>query len=369
MKIEEKIARAYHKDLSWRKVLVQLEPDAHNNMIVRRMFANAYGWPVVKHMCDTHFAFTAAAQTRDDEEATVDRAEAANKGIPGEGEEVLGQTELPEGQVEHELAEPDRSRSADDIAIAASPPGDFEGAHEVLKKTASRKLREQHGPRDHRTASEIRESRDDVSELVSKINAAAESSNSYSSMSSGRAALSRLARQDSARWSDRFFDGSDSELEDDDPVLAEELRKAQHRAESSHRHRTYESSGTAQIANVLTESPLPTRLNTKEKLGKLSTDQTLPKVTDESTPLTAEPAELEPLTDTSDTGTPQATDNLGPGSITNMSPTTTGLRLALGEHLGDISGHDTGHHERRGIAKEVAKASSKASDGTEKAQI
>jgi hypothetical protein len=49
MRIEEKIARAYHKDLSWRKVLVRLEPDAHNNMVVRRMFANAYGWPVVKH--------------------------------------------------------------------------------------------------------------------------------------------------------------------------------------------------------------------------------------------------------------------------------------------------------------------------------
>ncbi|POS83672.1 hypothetical protein EPUL_006662, partial [Erysiphe pulchra] len=56
MKIEEKIARAYHRDISWRKVLVRLEPDAHNNIIVRRMFANAYGWPVVKHLCDTHFS-------------------------------------------------------------------------------------------------------------------------------------------------------------------------------------------------------------------------------------------------------------------------------------------------------------------------
>jgi hypothetical protein len=55
MRVEEKIARAYHRDLSWRKVLVCLEPDAHNNMMVRRMFANAYGWPVVKHLCDTHF--------------------------------------------------------------------------------------------------------------------------------------------------------------------------------------------------------------------------------------------------------------------------------------------------------------------------
>jgi hypothetical protein len=55
MRVEEKIARAYHRDLSWRKVLVRLEPDAHNNMMVRRTFANAYGWPVVRHLCDAHF--------------------------------------------------------------------------------------------------------------------------------------------------------------------------------------------------------------------------------------------------------------------------------------------------------------------------
>ncbi|KAL4880516.1 putative serine esterase-domain-containing protein [Aspergillus karnatakaensis] len=55
LKVEEKIARAYHRGLSWRKVLVRLEPDAHNNIIVRRMFANAYGWPVVQHLVDTHF--------------------------------------------------------------------------------------------------------------------------------------------------------------------------------------------------------------------------------------------------------------------------------------------------------------------------
>ncbi|KAL2863098.1 lipase ROG1 family protein [Aspergillus lucknowensis] len=55
LKVEEKIARAYHRGLSWRKVLVRLEPDAHNNIIVRRMFANAYGWPVVQHLVDAHF--------------------------------------------------------------------------------------------------------------------------------------------------------------------------------------------------------------------------------------------------------------------------------------------------------------------------
>lgn len=65
LKVEEKIARAYHKDLSWRKVLVRLEPDAHNNIVVRRMFANAYGWPVVRHLVDTHFGDRPEARTAD----------------------------------------------------------------------------------------------------------------------------------------------------------------------------------------------------------------------------------------------------------------------------------------------------------------
>ena len=95
MKIEEKIARAYHKDLSWRKVLVRLEPDAHNNMIVRRMFANAYGWPVVKHMCDTHFAYTAAAVTRDGDVVARERAQPADEAVGAEGEQVSGQVEPP----------------------------------------------------------------------------------------------------------------------------------------------------------------------------------------------------------------------------------------------------------------------------------
>lgn len=91
MRLEEKIARAYHRDLSWRKVLVRLEPDAHNNMIVRRMFANAYGWPVVKHLCDTHFADTWTARMRDEDEPAFDRAAAGARGEVAEGEEVEAQ--------------------------------------------------------------------------------------------------------------------------------------------------------------------------------------------------------------------------------------------------------------------------------------
>ncbi|PRT54945.1 Putative lipase ROG1 [Wickerhamiella sorbophila] len=52
---EEKLARAWHKGTSWRKILVQLLPDAHNNIIVRRRFSNAYGWPVIHHVVKHHF--------------------------------------------------------------------------------------------------------------------------------------------------------------------------------------------------------------------------------------------------------------------------------------------------------------------------
>lgn len=74
MRVEEKIARAYHADLSWRKVLVKLEPDAHNNIIVRRTFANAFGWPVVHHLVEAHFSDSAAARVPDAKETSAERA-------------------------------------------------------------------------------------------------------------------------------------------------------------------------------------------------------------------------------------------------------------------------------------------------------
>lgn len=54
-KREEKIARRYHHKLTWRKVIVSLLPEAHNNIVVRRRFSNAYGWPVVHHCVNEHF--------------------------------------------------------------------------------------------------------------------------------------------------------------------------------------------------------------------------------------------------------------------------------------------------------------------------
>lgn len=155
MKVEEKIARAYHRDLSWRKVLVRLEPDAHNNMVVRRMFANAYGWPVVKHVCDTHFADTHAARTRDEDEPARERAKPMDEPIdPNTGEQVNSQTDK---QI---------------------PP---------------------------RTQSETREARDELKELnVSKHGV----EGSYSSRKTP------LSRQESVVWDDSFFEGSDGEDSD-----------------------------------------------------------------------------------------------------------------------------------------------------------
>ncbi|KAG0665123.1 hypothetical protein C6P45_000480 [Maudiozyma exigua] len=54
-KLEELIARRWHKGMTWRKVVVALKPDAHNNIVVRRRFTNAYGWPVIDHLIANHF--------------------------------------------------------------------------------------------------------------------------------------------------------------------------------------------------------------------------------------------------------------------------------------------------------------------------
>ncbi|EGS21509.1 uncharacterized protein CTHT_0033670 [Thermochaetoides thermophila DSM 1495] len=89
MRVEEKIARAYHRGMSWRKVLVKLEPDAHNNIFVRRMFVNAFGWPVIQHLVQAHFSDAEIARTRDDDlPGSVDRARAPEEpaGLKKSGE-------------------------------------------------------------------------------------------------------------------------------------------------------------------------------------------------------------------------------------------------------------------------------------------
>ncbi|KAL2175596.1 putative serine esterase-domain-containing protein [Thermothelomyces heterothallicus CBS 202.75] len=88
MRVEEKIARAYHRGLSWRKVLVKLEPDAHNNIIVRRTFANAFGWPVIQHLVEAHFSDSATARLRDEDEPNAERAKPIGEGTDQGGGEI-----------------------------------------------------------------------------------------------------------------------------------------------------------------------------------------------------------------------------------------------------------------------------------------
>ncbi len=162
VKVEEKIARAYHHDLSWRKVLVRLEPDAHNNIVVRRMFSNAYGWPVIKHLVDTHFADTYAATTADAQEPNEDRAKPMQEPVGEHGEEL---------NAEHKK--------------------------QIL-----------------RTDSEKREAKDHVADLQSIAN---------SSMSS-KVGRPRIWREDSAQWDDAFFEVTDEDDDIDSPIEARRQR-------------------------------------------------------------------------------------------------------------------------------------------------
>lgn len=169
MKVEEKIARAYHRDLSWRKVLVRLEPDAHNNMIVRRMFANAYGWPVIKHLCDTHFSDTEAALTPDDEESNEERAKDGHEGPDASG----GETKFTE----------------------ISP------------------IQEQ--SRSDKTDSEISEATDKVSELNPELKPSSLRKAIYEDAKEERPAMKRTGT-DLEAWDERYWADSADESEEDE---------------------------------------------------------------------------------------------------------------------------------------------------------
>lgn len=166
MRVEEKIARGYHRDLSWRKVLVKLEPDAHNNIIVRRMFANAHGWPVMKHMVDAHFSDSEAARMRDEEEPNTDRAFEAHRGPAADGREVKRLHQLREEEASG--ARPSRSRHGGEI-------------------------------------NEAREAMDEVPDLAEH--------NEGQSPSQGPPRLAPLERADSLTWSDRDWMDTDNESE------------------------------------------------------------------------------------------------------------------------------------------------------------
>lgn len=74
-RLEEEIAREYHKLMLWRKVLVELKPDAHNNIVVRRRFSNAYGWPVIEHLVENHFDVDVSTTPEPSDEESMDLSE------------------------------------------------------------------------------------------------------------------------------------------------------------------------------------------------------------------------------------------------------------------------------------------------------
>lgn len=199
MRVEEKIARAYHHDLSWRKVLVKLEPDAHNNIIVRRMFANAFGWPVVHHLVEAHFSDTVTARRLDSEEDKLERAFMIH--IP-----------------------PDRRGSEVRDAVPAKESD--ANADRAKEDTTPHPLQ--------RTASEVREAEDIVADLPATpttTNTAAtptptsvvprspwdsaEDAGSRSRPGTASGSMRSVVRVDSVTWSDRDWADSenDSELE------------------------------------------------------------------------------------------------------------------------------------------------------------
>ncbi|PGH17532.1 hypothetical protein AJ79_01132 [Helicocarpus griseus UAMH5409] len=218
MKVEEKIARAYHRDLSWRKVLVRLEPDAHNNIIVRRMFANAYGWPVVKHLVDTHFANTRTAQTADEFESSTERALSTSRAVSESGKEVRGQVDTPgqatptsrnengngsgngngNGKDKHECPQPDFSEANDEVHDMPSPMTSIRITPDPINTDI------------HRPPSSI------------------------SRMSS----QSKISRQDSSKWTDRYFEDEDGDGYDsqDEMHFASSGLRALHMSEEDSYH-------------------------------------------------------------------------------------------------------------------------------------
>ncbi|ONH65567.1 putative lipase ROG1 [Cyberlindnera fabianii] len=75
--LQEQLARSWHDEMAWRKVLVTLKPDAHNNIAVRRKYVNAWGWGVVDHMVENHFGRDAVKRELD----SVERFHAQRKSI------------------------------------------------------------------------------------------------------------------------------------------------------------------------------------------------------------------------------------------------------------------------------------------------
>jgi hypothetical protein len=214
MRVEEKIARAYHRDLSWRKVLVKLEPDAHNNLIVRRMFANAFGWPVIRHLVEAHFSDSATARTRDEDESGGERAKSLDKGPDETGAETKGRRGGENGG-----AAGLGIGGADEGRGRSGSRSESEGAIGVVGSQD----RQQASLPAERTASEDREDTDKVSELPSSSpqKSAAEGGEEVGGVPAA-ASRPRYDRLDSVSWSDRDWADSGDENDSDEEGDKEE---------------------------------------------------------------------------------------------------------------------------------------------------
>ncbi|PNY27600.1 lipase ROG1, partial [Tolypocladium capitatum] len=182
MRVEEKIARGYHRDLSWRKVLVKLEPDAHNNIFVRRTFVNAHGWPVIKHMVDAHFSDSATARMRTEDEHL--------------GERTLDMNQPPD---EH---------GAETKAVSSSSSLDAASARGPHARNES----------EAREAREAREALDEVPDLPKPQD---------SDHSHGMPRIELHDRADSMTWSERDWEDSENESDVDPGGDAKEDKQQQ----------------------------------------------------------------------------------------------------------------------------------------------
>ena len=208
MRVEEKIARAYHRGLSWRKVLVKLEPDAHNNMVVRRMFANAFGWPVIHHLVEAHFSDSAAARTPDDEETNDERARHPAEAPDEHGAETTTETA---GKQEDASGSGSDSGGGTGAAVPAVPaergrpeqdpaPAEGPGSDPSVQRLKSAQ----------RTVSEDREATDTVSDLPQSPDPQQPASPQQQQQQQ------QCDVSDSVTWSDRDWVDSAAESEDAD---------------------------------------------------------------------------------------------------------------------------------------------------------
>ncbi|WEW59448.1 hypothetical protein PRK78_004922 [Emydomyces testavorans] len=222
MKVEEKIARAYHREVTWRKVLVRLEPDAHNNIIVRRMFANAYGWPVVKHLVDTHFAYTRTATTADDKEGDEERALPLSAVASEHGEEVQGQSDKPSHIPSLSLPPGVNQADTNDDKNANANGEENDTVPEMFARSSLNSPR-LGSPRMCPSPVLM----DDGEDTIHRPPIVSRASSLHS----------KLSRQSSAQWTDRYLEDGDDDESSDEAEGFDELRESlqgRRRASRSH---------------------------------------------------------------------------------------------------------------------------------------